>query len=294
MKNKCYYSLICAALAASMLIMPACAEEAADTEAVTEAAVETAVETAVEAADDSAQVWECSSNLEDGIFTIYIQSHADDKEGYYWTWYTGDKGDATLFDLLTQSDQEEGYAYVGSFMALEGETGDDYIRIAHTNGFAVDQYMDFNIRIENGKITEHTGGGHALPTTDEEMDPIISGDWEAEDGSNVFLTLSLNPEGGFDGVVSDGSGRDGVTQLYTFTAEFDVISNAFIYQNGGFHAAQITDGSEPETEEPAEAAEGTSTGLIGFDPMSESPEDLKLILHDLNYAEEDITFVRAE
>ena len=59
-------------------------------------------------------------------------------------------------------------------------------------------------------------------------------------------------------------------------------------------AAQITDGSEPETEEPAEAAEGTSTGLIGFDPMSESPEDLKLILHDLNYAEEDITFVRAE
>lgn len=281
MKNKWYYSVVCAALAAGMMIMPACAENAEDAEAVTESA-----------ADDSSQVWESSTSLEDGIFTVYIQSHASDKEGYYWTWYTGDKGDATFYDLLTQSDQEEGYAYVGSFMALEGETADDYIRIAHTNGFAVDQYMDFDIRIEDGKITENTGGSHALPVSDEEMDAILSGDWEAEDGSNVFLTLSLNPEGGFDGIVSDGSGRDGIIQLYTFTAEFDAISNAYIYQNGGFHTAQITDGSEPEKEGPAEAAEGTGTGLIAFDPASEIPEDLKLLFHDPSYTDEDITFVR--
>ena len=288
MKNKWFYSLICAALAAGMMIMPVCAEDA---EAVTEDVTETAQEAA---ADESAQIWESSSNLEDGIFTVYIKSHADDKKGYYWTWYTGEKGDATLYDLLTQSDQEEGSAYVGSFMALEGETGDDYIRIAHTNGFVVDQYMDFDIRIEDGKITENTGGSHALPTTDAEFDTVISGDWQAEDGSNVFLTLSLNPEGGFDGVVSDGSGKDGVTQLYTFTAEYDAISGAFMYRNGSFEAAQITDGSEPETEEPAETAEGEGTGLIAFDPASEGIENLKLIFHDLGYTEEDIVFARAK
>ena len=280
MKNKWYFSLICSVLAAGMMIMPAGAEE---TEAVTESA-----------AEEAAQVWDSSSRLEDGIFTVYIQSFADEKDGYYWTVYTGDKGDATFYDLVTQSTQEEGYAYVGSFMGLEGETADDYIRIVHTNGFAVDEYMDFNIHVEDGKITEHTGGSHALPTPDQDFDPVVSGNWEAEDGSNVFLSLSLNPEGGFDGVVSGGGGRDGITELYTFTAEYDAISEAFKFRNGSFQAAQITDGSETEAEKPAEGAEDGGTGLIAFDPASESPEDLKLIFHDPGYTDEDIIFVRAE
>ena len=56
-------------------------------------------------------------------------------------------------------------------------------------------------------------------------------------------------------------------------------------------AAQITDGSETEAEKPAEDG---GTGLIAFDPASESPEDLKLIFHDPGYTDEDIIFVRAE
>ena len=283
MKNKFYFSLICSVLAAGMMVMPVCAQE---TEAVTESA-----------AEEPARVWDSSSRLEDGIFTVYIQSSADDKDGWYWTVYTGDKGDASFYDLLTQSTMEEGYAYVGSFMGLEGETADDYIRIVHTDGFVVDEYMDFDIHVEDGKITEHTGGSHALPTSDKDFEPVVSGDWEAEDGSPVFLSLSLNPEGGFDGVVSDGGGRDGSTELYTFTAEYDVIAEAFLYRNGSFKAARITDGSETEAEEPAdeteEAADGGS-GLIAFDPASETPEDLKLIFHDPGYTDEDITFVRAE
>ena len=67
-----------------------------------------------------------------------------------------------------------------------------------------------------------------------------------------------------------------------------------MYRNGSFEAAQITDGSEPETEEPAETAEGEGTGLIAFDPASEGIENLKLIFHDLVYSEEDIVFARAE
>ena len=278
MKNKWYFSLACAVAAVCVMNMAVCAQ---DVEAVTEAAIE-----------EQAQVWEGSGKLENGIFTVYIRSFADEKDGYYWTVYTGDKGDATFYELLTESSEEDGYAYVGSFKALDGETADDYIRIVHTNGFVVDEYMDFNIHIEDGKITEHTGGSHALPTSDQEFDQMISGDWEAEDGSNVFLSLSLNPEGGFDGTVSDGSGRDGSAALYTFTAEYDVISEAFLYHDGTSHTAQITDGSGAETEEPSEKAEGTGTGLITFDPVSEGTEDLKLIFHDPGYTEKDITFVR--
>ena len=104
----------------------------------------------------------------------------------------------------------------------------------------------------------------------------------------------LLPAGGVDGVVSDGSGRDGITELYTFTAEFDVIADAFLYRNGGFHAAQITDGSEPETEEASGPEEGAGTGLIAFDPQSEAPDDVRLIFHAPDYAQEDILFVRTD
>ena len=289
MKAKRCFCLISAALAAHMMIMPVWAEEAQA--AATEAAAEAATEADL---GEPALVWESSSDLENGIFTVYIKSNAGEKEGCFWTLYSGDKGDATLYELLTQSTDEEGLAYVGSFRAMEGESGEDYIRIVHTNGFSVDEYMDFNIRIEDGEITEHTGGSHALPTTDQEFASVLSGAWEAEDGSNVFLSLSLNPAGGFDGVVSDAGGRDGMTELYSFRAEYDVIAEAFIYQNGAFTAAKITDGSETESEDAAGDTEGAGNGLIAFDPASESPEDLKLIFHDLAYAEEDIIFVRAK
>ena len=73
-----------------------------------------------------------------------------------------------------------------------------------------------------------------------------------------------------------------------------MIADAFLYRNGGFHAAQITDGSEPETEEAAEPEEGAGTGLIAFDPQSEAPDDVRLICHAPDYAQEDILFVRTD
>lgn len=310
-KNLIRFGLI-SALAVSMFAVPVLAEEATEETAVEAAAEETTEDTAVEAAaeetnedtavetaaeetieaeaSDAAQSWEVSGSMEDGIYTISIKATGVEKEGWYWENYTGDKGDATLFEVVTDTTEEEGYAYVGSFRAIEDE-GEDYIRLAHTNGYVVDEYMDFNIRIEGGQIVEENGGSHAMPENDEDLAAYVCGNWQDANERNTFMEITLNPEGGFDGVISDGSGKDGTTQIYTFHAFYDVISEAFKYNDGGFHAAAITDGTEEEA--PAEEEAGTGEGLVAFDPASASEEDLQLILHDLGYADEDVTFVKA-
>ena len=303
-KNLIRFGII-SALTVSMLTVPVLAEEATEDTAAPAAAEETTEDTAVEEAaeetieaegSDAVQSWDVSGSLEDGIYTISIKATGVEKEGWYWENYTGDKGDATLFEVVTDTTEEEGYAYVGSFRAIEDE-GEDYIRLAHTNGYVVDEYMDFNIRIEGGQIVEENGGSQALPENDEDLAAYVCGNWQDANEGNTFMEITLNPEGGFDGVISDGSGKDGATQIYTFHAFYDVISEAFKYNDGGFHKVAITDGTEEEAaaEEtsPAEEEAGTGEGLVAFDPASASEEDLQLILHDLGYADEDVTFVKA-
>ena len=295
------------ALAASMLTVPVLAEEVTEEAAVEATAeVEAAEETTAEEAtaeeaeaeenieaevSDAVPSWEVSGSLEDGIYTISIKATGVEKEGWYWENYTGDKGDATLFEVVTDTTTEEGYAYIGSFRAIEDE-GEDYIRLAHTDGYVVDEYMDFNIRIEGGQIVEEIGGSSALPNNDDDLAAYVCGNWQDANEGNTFMEITQNPQGGFDGVISDGSGKDGTTQIYTFHANYDVISEAFKYRDGGFHDVAITDGSEEEAPADEEAEAGTGEGLVAFDPAS-SEEDLQLILHDLGYAEEDVTFVKA-
>ena len=292
MKNNVFRLFMLGTLAASLLIVPVAAEDAAEETAVEETAEEADAEAAEDTASGAEQAWDVTGDLEDGIYTISIKAAGTEKEGWWWENYIGDKGDATLFEVLTDTTEEEGYAYVGSFRAIENE-GEDTIRLAHTDGYVVDEYMDFNIRIEDGKIAETTGGSHALPETDEELAAVLCGTWQAAENDTVFMELSLHPEGGFSAVISDGSGRDGKTAIYTFTCRYDAISEALKFKDGGFHEAAIT--GEEETEAPSDETPGGSEGLLAFDPASEGEENVQLILHDTEYTGgTDMTFVKAE
>ena len=67
------------------------------------------------------------------VLTIRLDG-GPQKDGFYWEYYTGDKGDATFVELITQAN-DDGCAYAGSFKAIE-DAGDaeDYIRLVYTNG----------------------------------------------------------------------------------------------------------------------------------------------------------------
>ena len=108
-------------------------------------------------ADATEAVATSSVSLEEGTMTIRIEMAGEDKEGFFWSFDRDSEGNGTVFDRITDSDQD-GYPYVGSFRGLEDGTA--VIRLIHGNGTFVDQYMTFDITVKGGKITENTGGSH--------------------------------------------------------------------------------------------------------------------------------------
>lgn len=269
---------LCTFLAAGMITVPA---YAAETEALNTAMTET--EELVKLHGDT----ECE--LKDGIFTIRIKALDTDDKDFGWQAYRGDKGDASLTEVLTETDMEEGLAYCGSFRGLENESGEDVIRLVHTNGFYTDGYLDFNVKVEDGKITEQTGGGEGYGATGEDLAPVLAGDWVEEDGS-LCMEISVSDDNALDFVISDGSGKDGKTTYYTMTAYYDCVQETLIYKNGTEHVAEITDGSETEAE--TEEKEGTGTGKFG---IIEDGEEVAIAWQDDTFGHEGTgNFVKAE
>ena len=217
-----------------------------------------------------------STSLDDGIFTVSLERIGADRDGFYWELNTGDKGDASLFELLTQTDMEEGFAYVGSFRGLEGADGEDTIRLVHTNGYYVDEYLDYDITVEDGQIVGNSGGSHTLPTAVADMAPVLGGVWQEENDPNLCMELTPSEDNGFNVTVSDGSGRDGQASFYTMTMYYDCLKEAFIYRNGTTVTAEIIDGTEEALTESA-AQEGQDLGDSGYVYIDQTSDDICLV-----------------
>ncbi len=222
--------------------------------------------------------------VKEGLFTVRIKALDTDDKNFHWESYRGDKGDASLTEVLTETDMEEGLAYAGSFRALEGTNGEDTIRLVHTNGFYANGYMDFNVKVEDGKITEQTGGSEEFGPDAEEMAKELAGTWEKQDGS-LFLEISAGKENGLDFVVSDGGGRDGNAVYYTMTAYYDCIVGALIYQNGTEHKAAVT--GETQTKAGETEKEGNGQGKFG---LIEQDGDVAITWQDNSFGHKDDGF----
>ncbi len=228
------------------------------------------------------------TEITDGVMTIRIAATDHDDPAFHWQAWTEDKGDASFTELVTETDMEEGYAYVGSFRAIDD--GEDTIRLAHTDGHYVAGYMDFNVRTENGKIVETIGGSEGFPSTGEDMAPVLAGTWQETDGTH-FMEIGLGENGGLDITISDGSGRDGKTTFYTMTAYYDAIRDCLVYWNGTVHEAGITAETDAAAEE-AIVSDGSGTGKIGFVGTEEEPG---LVWQDDTFGNTETgTFVKAE
>ena len=262
---------ICTVLMAAILSMPLMAKNQQST-AQTDNTAETAASTADKKAEKTQDGWKLDNELKNGTYTIRIQASANDKKGYYWESYKGDKGDATLVELVTETTEEKGLAYSGSFRAAEETKGqgdiEDTIRIVHTDGTVVDEYMEFNVKIHDGKIIDVSGGSNVLPTSDSDFASVICGTWIEEEKENMMIRLTRNSVEGFDGIVYEREGSD-YKEIYTFTAKYDCILGAFLYNKG--------------------------RGMFAIDPSSEGEENIKLLLHDVALTGgEDLTFIKGE
>ena len=206
-----------------------------------------------------------SVDIEDGIMTVRIDSDSENDQ-YEWQ-FAGEDMDDSSIELITDSTQD-GHSYVGSFKAVDGcENKEENLRLIHTDGFCTDRYMDFQVTIEDGKITTLAGGTSTPSTPASEIAKALSGTWQERSEGKTMLDISLGKNGGLDMVMSDGSGKDGKTSFYTMTARFDAVKDALVYNNGTEHEAAITDGSGDETE--ADAEQGTGAGMFELVPDEE-------------------------
>ena len=233
---------------------------------------------------DNLMAFESSTSLEDGILTVSISPEAAGG-GFYWSYV--DEGDGKKVELVTDTTDEKGYAYVGSFRGIED--GDDVIRLVFGNGVYVQQYRDFNVTVKDGEITECTGGSAFLPTLSDDLADVLEGTWTEADG-NRSMNIELNAVDGFDVTVSDGSGKDGKTELYAFTAYYDAIAEGLIYRDGTTVEAEITAGDETEAEVFEKTGDGS--GIIMIGTMEDNDDEIELHWQDASSDEGLIGFVK--
>ena len=211
-----------------------------------------------------------TTDLEDGVLTIRLGESDEKPEdtGFWWEFYTGDKGDASYVESVTQTNDEDGYAYVGSFRATDD--GEDTIRLVNTDGHYVKEYMDFTVSARDGEITDVTGGGQAFETKGETLAPILEGVWDEVDGGTKTLEITGTEDGGLSFVISDGGGKDGKTSFYTMTAYYDAVEDALVYWDGAQVTAAIETEGETEAESEPEKSTGEGAGLFA---LMKRPDD---------------------
>ena len=236
-----------------------------------------------------------TTEMTDGVMTIRIESAEEEDPAFHWESWRGDKGDASFVECITESDTEDGFAYVGSFRAIDD--GDDTIRLVYTDGHYAREYLDFDVVTEDGKITESTGGGQAFETKGEDLAPYLEGVWEESEGGTHFLEIALADDGGLAFTVSDSSGRDGSTAFYTMTAYYDAILGALVYWDGTEHIAAIT--AEETQTEPEAVSDGDGTGLFALEASSgeyDSPDEptIGILWKDDTFGSDTNMFVQPE
>lgn len=128
-----------------------------------------------------------------------------------------------------------------------------------------------------------------MPTLSDDLADVLEGTWTEADG-NRSMNIELNAVDGFDVTVSDGSGKDGKTELYAFTAYYDAIAEGLIYRDGTTVEAEITAGDETEAEVFEKTGDGS--GIIMIGTMEDNDDEIELHWQDASSDEGLIGFVK--
>ena len=223
--------------------------------------------------------------VEEGNLTIRLDGGTV-KEGFSWSYYQGDKGDASLVELLADSDMDGG-VYVGSFRALpDAGDGDDYVRLVYTNGVYTCAYIDVDVEVKDHKIVSYAFTD-VSPLDSETAESLLEGTWQQQDDGPMFMEITANPVDGFDVVISDGSGRDGNAVYNTMTVYYDILKQALVYVDGTVNQAAITDGQEESSSEISEPGGNGAFSMI-FDESTGSLKALDWI--DMSDSHDVISF----
>lgn len=161
--------------------------------------------------------------------------------------------------------------------------GDMTVGVRHYTGIACDEAYTFDLHVENGAVTESTGGSHTASPDEADQDPFISGEWTESETQFAQMTISKNAERGWD--VEIASPLTHGAYVFKATMYYDCELDSFVYDNGMFWDAPITDEANPE---PGEAK---IAGTSGSFSIAGDEQGVSLTWMDLDERHDAITVV---
>lgn len=165
--------------------------------------------------------------------------------------------------------------------------GDVTVGVRHYTGIACDELYTFDLHVENGAVTEATGGSYAESPDPAESDPYLIGDWQTKDGMSV-MTIGKNPDSRAWDVEIVTAQSHGAC-IFRATVCYDCELNSFVYDKGKYWEASITDSDE----EP-ELGEAKIAGTTGRFTFTGDPENLILEWYDDQMEGETVAYLRAD
>ena len=236
----------------------------------------TAFVSAEETTEENVQKVACE--IEDGDYVITIPVEDGDEGWKVDTQYMDDEV------LKVGSEELADDTFVARIEPVED--GEATVVIGHYDGIACDKRMTFDLVVEDGKVKEAPSGSNVTSPTEEELEPLLTGKWAEEETQFTQMTITKNPEKGFD--VEAAAPLTHGAYVFKATIYYDCNAGALIYDNGAFYEVPITDSDEAELGDPVQE---NTTGLISFDG---DEEDLHLVWFRGQEEGELVRFERAE
>ncbi len=210
-----------------------------------------------------------TGSIEDGRYVIQVPVEEGDLG---WAADAGEQDDTVV--QLESEEIGDGY-YTAIFRPVND--GIKTVVLRHYD-IVCDQIHTFDLKVENGAVTESVGGSFTASPDDESLAPYILGGWVETEEKMDFMDISKNEEKGWDVEITsvDPSGM----YLFRGTMYYDCDFDEFLCPYGELYEMPETTGEEePELGEPVE--EGFS-GAFRFAGTDEA----NLKLEWLNWAEE--------
>lgn len=162
--------------------------------------------------------------------------------------------------------------------------GEIAVGVRHFNGVACDEVLIWELLVEDGIIQEATGETRVAAPDEAEQDPLLCGEWREEETQFTEMFIQKNPEAGWDveiiSPVSHGA------YVMKANLRYDCELDAFVYGDGTFYEAPITD------EDFADLGEPIVTGATGSLTLQGDGEDARLVWYNDQSPEERVAFAR--
>lgn len=216
--------------------------------------------------------------IEEGSFIIQI----DDPEGDLG-WVADDMAQDDSIVKLYDADLIE-----DTFVVRYDPVGDGDVTVGvrHYTGIACDELHTFDLHVENGAVTESTGGSYTASPDPAEQDPFLIGEWLEKETQFTQMTIEKNPGGrGWD--VEIASPLTHGAYIFKATIDYDCELDAFVYDKGKFWEVPVTD------DENAELGEAKIAGSTGSFTIGGTEENLTLTWYSDVSPEETVVFERS-